>query len=383
MLLGTARQGCADPPPQVRAAAAPLSAEVAVTLFLVGDAGEPAPGGEPVLQALSKQIKGTAGRTVVAILGDNIYPNGLPPAAAPDRAAMEVRLRAQLEAARVGGAEVLVLPGNHDWENGRKGGWEAVLRQQRFVDETYDERVRWLPRDGCPGPTIVDEGPFLRLIALDTQWFLHRGPRPYGPDSDCVAATAEEALDHLRAALKDSGGRHTVLLAHHPLRSAGRHGGFFPWQDHIFPLRHLRSWLWLPLPVVGSIYPLSRQLGISSQDQSSSGYERLVEGLIDAFGDHPPLLYAAGHEHNLEVLGGPSRPWVVVSGAGRFGETTRLGGRSDALYLSEEAGFARLEVLASGQVRLAIVTVDREARATTAFAIDLDPVAVPEPAAAR
>src|SRR5436309_11924013 len=31
------------------------------------------------------------------------------------------------------------------------------------------------------------------------------------------------------------------------------HGGHFGWQDHIFPLRNIKPWLWIPLPLIGSV----------------------------------------------------------------------------------------------------------------------------------
>ena len=178
-------------------------------------------------------------------------------------------------------------------------------------------------------------------------------------------------MARLSEALAGAEERRVVVLAHHPLRSAGRHGGYFPWQDHLFPLRNFRSWLWLPLPGVGSLYPLVRHLGISPQDQSSRVYRRLVDGLTGAFRAHPPLLYAAGHEHHLEVLAGDEPPWVVVSGAGRIDEITPVGRREDAVYLAERAGFVRIDFLVDGRVGLEVLTVDAGGNATSAFSTAL------------
>ena len=32
-----------------------------------------------------------------------------------------------------------------------------------------------------------------------------------------------------------------IVTAHHPLATHGRHGGFFEWQAHLFPLTHVAS----------------------------------------------------------------------------------------------------------------------------------------------
>ena len=42
--------------------------------------------------------------------------------------------------------------------------------------------VRLLPKGGCPGPEVVDLGPHLRLIVLDSEWWVHNDVKPYGPE---------------------------------------------------------------------------------------------------------------------------------------------------------------------------------------------------------
>jgi len=106
------------------------------------------------------------------------------------------------------------------------------------------------------------------------------------------------------AALASAGDRQVIVAAHHPALIGGEHGGFFGWKDHLFPLRNVASWLWLPLPGLGSLYPVSPGLGISSQDVTGFRYRRLRRALDTAFRDHPPLVYAAGHEHALQVISG-------------------------------------------------------------------------------
>ncbi|HEV2125867.1 MAG TPA: hypothetical protein VGW38_24180, partial [Chloroflexota bacterium] len=56
---------------------------IAAELFLIGDAGLPAPGGEPVLAALKKAVSWDPDRSLVVFLGDNVYPAGLPDSTSP------------------------------------------------------------------------------------------------------------------------------------------------------------------------------------------------------------------------------------------------------------------------------------------------------------
>ena len=348
-------------------------AEVETVLFLLGDAGAPDPAGEPVLQALEREIARNPDRSIVVFLGDNVYPRGVPGAGSPDRAEAERRLLAQIQAAS-NASRTIFIPGNHDWEEGGKGGWEAIRREEALVAGRGSPRLAYLPRGGCPGPEILDIGASLRLVALDTQWWLHRGPKP-GPGSGCASDTEQAISASLDAALAGAGGRRVAVVAHHPLLSGGEHGGTFAWTSHLFPLRGLAGWLWVPLPIVGSAYPLARQRGVSSQDLSSPEYARMVKALRTCLARRPPVLYASGHEHNLQVLdgrtgGGPS--YLLVSGAGIFGGTTPLARLGETLHASAEAGFQRVEMMTGGRVRLTVFTVGRDGQPRAHFVKWLD-----------
>jgi hypothetical protein len=219
---------------------------------------------------------------------------------------------------------------------------------------------------------VVDVGSRVRLILLDTQWWLHGGPKPVGPGFGCRAADERAVTDSLHADLESAGGRAVIVAAHHPLISAGEHGGFFGIEDHLFPLRAVKPWLWIPLPGLGSIYPLARQNGVSNQDQSNGTNQRMVGMFEAAMRDHPPLVWASGHEHNLEVLDGTSARWLLVSGAGIYRHEGPTFGRTSLRFGAGDAGFMRIEFLADGRARLGVMTVDREGRSRERFSLWLE-----------
>ncbi len=340
----------------------PASEEIEATLFLIGDAGAPVPGGDPVLGALTREIGDHGARSIVVFLGDNIYPSGMPDSTDPYRAEAERRLDAQLDVLRNTGARGFVIPGNHDWNRFSPGGWEAIRRQEMHIRRRGNPRAALLPGDGCPGPSVLDIGPRLRLIFLDTQWWLQPPPKPVHPTSSCPADSPGEVSDSLQAALQGSGARHVFVFGHHPLVSGGPHGGYFEWTEHIFPLRYLASWLWIPMPIIGSTYPLSRKWGMWPQDLSDPDYTRMRAALEDALTDHAPLVFASGHDHSLQVLGGRGAKYQLVSGAGYYGHTSPVTWRTETLYATRASGFMRLDVLTSSRVRLEVVTVDAAGR---------------------
>jgi len=364
LLLPLALAACGSAPLATVLAPRPVATAVETTLWLIGDAGGARASGDPVLQALATELSPVSSHSVVVFLGDNIYPRGLPDSSSPALPEAVRRLDAQRDAGRQAG-RVLFVPGNHDWAGRGSDGWDAIRRQGRYL--AAGEGAELLPPDGCPGPSVVDVGTRLRLVLLDTQWWLHGGPRP-GPGSSCSADTPPEVIDRLRAALADPGARHVVVVAHHPIVSTGPHGGRFDWKDHVFPLRHLVPWLWVPLPGIGSVYPAARMLGVSPQDMANGRNERMRAAFDSAFAGRPPLVYAAGHEHALEVHRGASARFVLVSGAGTYGRSSSVGRRRGTLFARAASGFMRLDLLTDGRVRLGVLTVDGTGRAEEVFA---------------
>ena len=364
-LLALAAAACTralEPATLTPAPVAPLDS-IDVTLFLIGDAGSKAYDGEPVLQELARQSDSLRPvKQFVVFLGDNVYPRGVPPLGHPNRDDAEKKIAAQVLAIRKGAANGFLIPGNHDWDRQGRDGWNSIRRQDSLVRQFGGGDVRLLPGGGCPGPEVVDIGRHLRLIALDSEWWVHNDVKPYGPESPCPTKTENEVTDSVVGALRDKGTRHAIVLTHHPLRSGGIHGGAFTLGDHLFPLRNLKSWLWVPLPLIGSLYPLARTMGISNQDISGKKYGAMRRALEAAYEEHPPLATASGHDHDLQVIRG-GRPAVtnaayqLVSGSGILGHSSVVRKIEGSLFERSAAGFMRLDFTRDGRVRLSVTTV--------------------------
>jgi hypothetical protein len=144
------------------------------------------------------------------------------------------------------------------------------------------------------------------------------------------------------------------------MASHGPHGGFFDWKDHVFPLTRLASWAYLPLPVVGSLYPLVRgAFNPTSQDLDNGRYRRFVALVSEAVRPHRPLLYASGHEHVLQVLeGNDAFRHLLVSGAGSQYRLSPVGHGDDTRFAHAHAGFMCVDVFAGGRVALRVIEPD-------------------------
>jgi hypothetical protein len=336
--------------------------ELVTSIFLIGDAGKAAPD-DAVLLELERQARGAPRASAIVYLGDNVYPRGLPEVTAADRPEMERRLLRQIEVATRSGISAYFLPGNHDWWRMGREGWDAVRRSEIFIRSRGEGLARQAPRYGCPGPEIADAGP-VRLVLLDTQWWLQREDFPRASDSvsTCVEYSEELVVRQLARVLEESQGRHVVVAGHNPLATRSEHGGYFSLKTHLFPLTALKRGLWIPLPLLGSLYPLARANGLFAynQDLNSMANRHMRAQLGRAMAAHPPLLYAAGHDHNLQVFRGPVARYTVVSGNGMMHHSAGVGWASNTIFASDRPGFLRMDVDRRGRVRLAATVIERQ-----------------------
>lgn len=315
------------------------------TVFLLGDAGESVPDGrDPVLNALRSQLQQAGDQSALIFLGDNAYPKGLPATVDAGRAEAERRLIDPLALTRLFAGRSFMIPGNHDWQRGGPQGWQYVKNQQTFVDSLLQRDDVFYPKGGCPTPQEVSLGNELTLILLDTQWWLHPWDKP-GAESDCEVKTLEAMLIAVDDILDRNRHKRVIVAGHHPLYSHGEHGGYFTVKDHLLPTHELG--VWLPLPGIGSIYPLYRRLIGNVQDLSNTRYRQQRDGLVALLRQYPNVLYVNGHEHTLQHIRHDSLD-CITSGSGS--KNTPVGYRRDTRFAASTRGFARLDVYADSTV---------------------------------
>ena len=327
-------------------------ADIETTLFLIGDAGEPDPrqprGGVP-LESLTVQASAAPLRSVIVFLGDNVYPDGIPEEGVAEYADARRRLEAQVLAVPPG-ARGIFIPGNHDWASELPYGLFSVRRQEQLIAATARGRdLRMLPGDGCPGPETVDIGR-LRLIALDTQWWLHDY---IVRDSltRCAPTTMGEVTALLRRQVVAPGERRVVIVAaHHPLMTGGEHGGY-----------------------CGVTGPFRRFAG-RPQDVMSGANRRMRDSIESAMSAAPPLAYAAGHDHSLQVLyGGENVKFILVSGAGSPSKVSCAVRLRESYYTSpHRSGFMRLDILRERGVLLRVYRFSAAGSGGVAYSLWLE-----------
>jgi len=293
----------------------------AYRVILIGDAGASRPE-EATLSDLGLWAEDLPEQTAVVFLGDNLYPGGL---GTRDERGEGILLQ-QLRATR---ARKLFVPGNHDWGSLMPSA-ENLAREERFIEKFQESPALFRPQGGCPGPaveTLVEPGQGLshglHVMAIDLDWWLlDAADRPACSGAENERAFLRSVANELEVRADD----HVIVAAHHPLRTGGPHGG------------HGRGF-W-----GHQMVSISGWLGIDVQDVDAESYRRMVRRLVPALSQNPPLMYAAGHDHGLQVIEGrDTAGTLVVSGAGSSVNITTVTAIAGTLFAHAHAGFVVLD----------------------------------------
>lgn len=293
-------------------------------VILIGDSGnisryKP----DPVLSLLTKNLQ-TENPSAVIFLGDNVYPKGLPEKGDRLREDAELVLQKHYEAVKDYSGKVIFISGNHDWNKGKDDGYDYVIRQEKYVQKLFGGANVYLPSNGCPGPKEVPINDYLTIVAINTQWWIQRGFRPIGAKNGCSASSEEEFYTLLEAIIERNQNKKLLVIGHYPLYSYSLHGGKFKIKHHLFPLTIYREKALVPLPVVGSLLPLYRKYIGAPEDLSHLRFRQLKTRLKSIFANHPNIIYAAGHEHNLQHIY-KNKVNYIISGAASKATYVRKG----------------------------------------------------------
>ncbi len=334
--------GCSSslpPLPDWQPVPVPPDQDVESVILFFGDPGKSDYQQAPVIAEAAREVESWSARlardsaVTVVFLGDLVYPAGLHPPGHPSFPGDSLYVQAEIDvvdgpAARAHETTAYFIAGNHDWGEAR--GIEGVTRLRNldvFLDRArnrWDVNVDLVPPAGEPGPHVVDIGRSLRMILLDTAWWLlAREPEL----KSGLIARIEEAMVDAR-----SEGREVIISAHHPWQTAGSHGGSMPFWE-AFGLR------WF-------LY----KTGAVLQDINSRPLKDLREALSDVFSRvGPPMLFAGGHDHSLQVIEGPGPldpHWTLVSGTGV--KVTEVGHVPGMRFRATRAGYMTLVTRRNG-----------------------------------
>ena len=152
--------------------------------------------------------------------------------------------------------------------------------------------------------------------------------------------------------------KNIVVATHHPFRSYGVHGGYYTLKQHLFPLTDFSHNRYIPLPLIGSLYPLIRGVFGNVQDLANPSYKHLIKSVEAALASAPNVVFVSGHDHALQHIVDGNRQYIV-SGTGINRERVKKGKK--ARFVSSDWGYVVLDELASGELKATFYTVDEAA----------------------
>ena len=325
------------------------------SIFLIGDAGKETSTTEN-LRALKFEMSRFPGSTVI-FLGDNIYEDGLSgKEGSKKRLRQEKKILSQLDAVRDHIGNVYFIPGNHDWHAGKWGGMKVMQRQAEFVKKelsksgTITNDRFYLPNTGLPGPEVEELAPGVKMIAVDTQWwlqsqFFHKVKKLPGKNRKQTMETFFHRLDSVMNAVHRSG-EQIILAAHHPLFSNGHHGA--PKE----PLRFLVNYT--PFQIFGLI-GLNRML---VQDIPQPRYKKMKKKFLRILQNYPNVIYVAGHEHNLQYHRHEDDHFLISGSGSKKSEL--VGDRYPVRFMEDRYhGFMRLDIHSDGRRTCSVFNGDQ------------------------
>lgn len=308
-------------------------------LILWGDGGESTlQPWQPSMQMARDLAAEAPERTTMVALGDNIYYFGYP-TLEQDQTTFDAEqledighLEAQLKVAADSGAALVMVPGNHDWYAGQTDD------QAKFIAD-YGRRFEadvalrpWVEAGAAPMPDLMHlDG--ITLLLLDSQWMI-----------TADAAGLAMMRDAVRAKLAQvPAGDILVVAKHHPVETMGPHARFYS--------SLVYRWV---MAVIEMIWG-------NDQDLDTPPYRDYMDALAQAFdGYQGRVVFAAGHDHSLQVFGGRDQPvpqYRLVSGAANTSKVSGVGSNRNTLFAVSREGFMSLELYSQG-VWLRVWTID-------------------------
>ncbi|MDG3582317.1 metallophosphoesterase [Galbibacter pacificus] len=313
--------------------------EIDRRFYLIGDAGgsnnsEPSDALKLFRKAVSKSTK----NDFAIFLGDNIYPDGMPPEDGANRENAEYQLTTQINAVKDVAAKVIFIPGNHDWYN---GGVKGIERQEDFIEGIIKRKRVLLPSDVC-GLDEIEISEAVHLITIDSQWFLEDWDKHPTINDDCEIKTRKKFFIEFEGMLKKNEGKTIIVAVHHPLFTYGTHGGYFAAGKQLFPFQSK-----VPMPGIASLIEHVRKSGgVSIQDTQNQRYQEFKKRIESIAIEAPAnVIFASGHDHSLQYIVN-NKIKQVIAGSGSKESATKLTG--NAIFGSGKQGYAIIDVYKDG-----------------------------------
>ncbi|MCD4698371.1 MAG: outer membrane protein assembly factor [Bacteroidales bacterium] len=243
--------------------------------------------------------------------------------------------------------DLVFIPGDRDWAYSGKNGLENVEILENILEDLPFENIRWKPGHGCPGPKEIEIGENVILVIINTQYWNHPFDIPGPTDAECKISSQHDFLEELEDIVSETKNKNILITGHFPIISTGEYGGRMSLKKHLFPLTDVKPGLWIPLPIVGSIYPSFRQNVGSQMDIINENYELFNTEIKNIIQDHPGLIYLSGHDYIQQLIYSEDSYFI---NSGSLSQNAFTGNLDDEIYAAGKPGIFRIEYFNNGNV---------------------------------
>jgi hypothetical protein len=125
----------------------------------------------------------------------------------------------------------------------------------------------------------------------------------------------------------------------------------------------VKNWLYVPLP--GFLYTGYRKYLGHTQDLSHPEYKIFRATMMDILEEYPNVIYAAGHEHNLQYFHKDSLHHIISGGGGEGTYIARRSKKTDFAYAG--IGFNKLTFYANGNTWMEFISPDTAGKGKVEF----------------
>lgn len=238
-----------------------------------------------------------------------------------------------------------LLPGDRDWNQSRRQGWEVVRELEDFLEDQELDNLHWPVEKGCPGPEVKEISATTLLIMVNTQWWNHPFRKPLPADADCDFAEPAIILEEINDAIEENLDKNILIAGHYPLYSQGRYGGEYPLSDYLSP------------PIWGGIQTAYRQNVGRPEEIHNARFLPFRDAMVDMTYKHEGLIFLSGHEPNQQVVALRNN-YLVNSGAPS--KASWVATHKPALFAAKQSGFSVVDLEANGRVEYSFYEVNQD-----------------------
>ncbi len=304
---------------------------------------------EESFSLLKEHINTSDTNHAIVYLNDRIYKKKKNKKDDIEKSISQKKLDEQLKYLQTDKGKLFFIAGREKYSKKKYYATEDV---KNYVENKLSKKDLFYPKDGCAGPNEINLTNDLLLIPLNTSYWLWDQEKK---NRDCEPESNKEWIEDIKEVIDENQRKNILVLGHHPAINLGNNGGWFSLKQHIFPLTELNKNLYIPLPFIGTLYPIIRIAAGAKNDRSYPAYNKMRRDFVRTFMGYKNLVYASGLEKNFQYFKYSGQDYIITNSSSETSFTGTI--RSKFTY--ESSGITKLSYLENGEVWMEFIIPEK------------------------